>query len=110
MTTKKLLWKVKIDDHPNATITGTLSQYEDRLYIPVSSTEILESANENYECCTFRGSMVALNKSDGSMVWKTYTIGDEPSKQGKNSEGVTRMGPSGAPIWTSVTIDEKRRF
>lgn len=109
LNTKKLLWKVKIDDHPNATITGTLSQFEDRLYIPVSSTEILESANENYSCCTFRGSMVALNKADGSMVWKTYTIADEPSSQGENSEGTTRMGPSGAPIWTGVTIDTLRR-
>jgi len=36
LSTKKIIWKVKIDDHPNATITGTLSQFEDRLYVPVS--------------------------------------------------------------------------
>jgi len=109
LNTQKLLWKTKIDDHPNATITGTLSIFEDRLFIPVSSTEILNSADEQYECCTFRGSMVALNKVDGSMVWKTYTIADEPSPQGVNSEGVPVMGPSGAPIWTGVTIDTLRR-
>lgn len=109
LKTQKLLWKTKIDDHPNATITGTLSIFEDRLFIPVSSTEILNSADEQYECCTFRGSMVSLNKTDGSMVWKSYTIAEEPSPQGKNSEGTTRMGPSGAPIWTGVTIDTLRR-
>ncbi len=109
LTTKKLLWKVKIEDHPNATVTGTLSQFEDRLYVPVSSTEILESIDEKYPCCSFRGSMVALNKADGSMVWKTYTIADEPSQQGKNEEGTPVMGPSGAPIWTGVTIDTLRR-
>ena len=107
--TQKLLWKVKIDEHPNATITGTLSIFEDRLYIPVSSTEIIESIDENYPCCSFRGSMVALNKIDGSMVWKTYTIPETPSQQGTNSAGVPRMGPSGAPIWTCVTIDTLRR-
>jgi len=109
LTTKKLLWKVKIEDHPNATVTGTLSQFEDRLYVPVSSTEILESIDEKYPCCSFRGSMVALNKADGSMVWKTYTIADEASQQGKNEEGTPVMGPSGAPIWTGVTIDTLRR-
>ena len=109
LRTKKLLWKVKIDDHPNATITGTLSQFEDRLYIPVSSTEILESVDENYPCCSFKGSMVALNKLDGSLAWKTYTIAEEPKEQGKNSKGTSIMGPSGAPIWTGVTIDTLRR-
>jgi len=109
LNTQKLLWKTKIDDHPNATITGTLGIFEDRLFIPVSSTEILNSIDEQYACCTFRGSMVALNKSDGSQVWKTYTIADEPSHQGENDEGTPVMGPSGAPIWTGVTIDSLRR-
>jgi len=109
LNTKKLLWKVKIDKHPNATITGTLSLFEDRLYIPVSSTEIIESVDENYPCCSFRGSMVALNKVDGSIVWKTYTISEDLAQHGENSEGTPIMGPSGAPIWTGVTIDTLRR-
>lgn len=109
LETKQLLWKKKIDDHPVATITGTLSLFEDRLYIPVSSTEVVSSADDSYACCTFRGSMVALKKEDGSMVWKTHTIPEEPSPHGTNSKGVPIMAPSGAPIWTGVTIDAKRR-
>ena len=70
LDTKKLLWKVKVDDHPVATITGTLSVFEDRLYIPISSAEVVSAADENYACCTFRGAVVALNKADGSQVWK----------------------------------------
>ncbi len=106
---KRLLWKKKIDDHPVATITGTLSLFEDRLYIPVSSTEVVSAVNEQYACCTFRGSMVALDRTDGSIVWKTYTIDETPREQGANSKGVPIMAPSGAPIWTAVTIDPKRR-
>ena len=109
LTTQKLLWKVKIDEHPNATITGTLSLFEDRLYIPVSSTEILSAVDEQYPCCSFRGSMVALNKADGSLVWKTYTIKDAPTEKGTTSEGTPIFAPSGAPIWTGVTIDTLRR-
>jgi len=109
LLTQQLVWKVKIDDHADATITGSLSEYEDRLYIPVSSMEIANAADEQYECCTFRGSMVALNKADGSLAWKTYTIPEEPALQGQNKKGVDRFGPSGAPIWTAVTLDTARR-
>ncbi len=110
LKTKKLLWKRKIDTHPVATITGTLSLYDDRLYIPVSSTEILSAADPGYPCCDFRGSMVALNKEDGSLIWKTYTISQVPEQQGTNRKGVPIFAPSGAPIWTGVTIDTQRRL
>ncbi|MEM7372071.1 MAG: PQQ-binding-like beta-propeller repeat protein [Bacteroidota bacterium] len=106
---KQLVWKKKIDDHPAATITGSLSLFEDRLYIPVSSLEIASAMDETYSCCSFRGSMVALNKEDGSMVWKTHTISEKPSQHGSNSEDVPILAPSGAPIWTAVTIDANRR-
>ena len=109
LDTRQLLWKVDIDDHPDATITGTLSLFEDRLYVPVSSTEIVSAVDENYACCSFRGAMVALNKDDGSLVWKTHSIKEAPKEVGTNSKGVPILAPSGAPIWTSVTIDEKRR-
>ncbi|MGI9549612.1 MAG: PQQ-binding-like beta-propeller repeat protein, partial [Aurantibacter sp.] len=109
LKTKELLWKQKVDEHPVATITGTLNVFENRLYVPVSSMEIISAYDENYECCTFRGSMVALNADTGEQIWKTHTIAEEAKPKGKTSVGTTRMGPSGAPIWTTPTIDTKRR-
>jgi len=109
LQSKKLLWKTKVDDHPAATITGTLSLLDDRLYIPVSSTEILSAIDENYPCCSFRGAMVALDRNSGSQIWKSHTIRQLPGEQGKNSEDVPILGPSGAPIWTAVTIDTARQ-
>ncbi|RMG19991.1 MAG: dehydrogenase, partial [Bacteroidetes bacterium] len=109
LRTRQLIWKRKIDEHPAATITGTLSLYEDRLYVPLSSTEIVSAADEHYACCSFRGAMVALNQADGSLLWKTHTIGETPRQQGTNSKGTPILAPSGAPIWTAVTIDAKRR-
>lgn len=106
---KKLLWKTKIDNHSTATITGTLSLFEDRLYIPVSSTEIASAVDEQYPCCSFRGAMVALDKEDGALVWKNHTIQEEPYEQGMNAKGTPIFAPSGAPIWTGVTIDTARR-
>ena len=67
--------------------------------MPVSSVEEGQGGNAGYECCTFRGSLVALNAGTGAVVWKTYTIEDEPRAIGKNPGGATRWGPSGAGIW-----------
>jgi polyvinyl alcohol dehydrogenase (cytochrome) len=105
---KKLLWKHKMDSHPLATITGTLLLHEGRLYVPLSSTEIVAAYNPKYPCCNFRGSVAALNALDGSFIWKTYTV-DEPKPQAINSAGVQNYGPSGAPVWSSPTIDVKRK-
>jgi len=108
LNSKKLLWKRKIDDHQDATITGTLSLWNDHIYIPVSSIEVGTAADNNYSCCTFRGSMVALNIDNGSQAWKSYTIDEPAIKQGTTDSGLPIMGPSGAPIWTAVTIDPAR--
>ena len=52
--------------------------------------------------------MVALDASTGKQIWKTYTIPDEPHKTKKNKIGTQLWGPSGAPIWSSPSIDVKR--
>ena len=65
--------------------------------------------NPNYECCTFRGSLVALDAATGSLLWKTYTISAEAKPIGKNPAGTTRWGPSGGGVWSSPTVDVKRK-
>ncbi|MEL6252261.1 MAG: PQQ-binding-like beta-propeller repeat protein [Bacteroidota bacterium] len=108
LDSRKLLWKKKVEAHPDATITGTLSLYNNRLYIPISSTEVGAAADENYACCTSRGSVVSLDAASGEEIWKTYTIDETPTQQGTNEKGVPKIGPSGAPVWTAVTIDSAR--
>jgi len=105
----KLLWQSKVDDHPLARITGAPVFYKDRLYVPVSSQEEGFGAVETYECCTFRGSLVALDAHTGKILWKTYPIKDSPRPFKKSSAGVQMYGPAGAAIWSAPTIDEKRK-
>ena len=102
-----LLWKTKVDNYPVARVTGTPTLYRNVLYVPVASGEEGAGAAPDYECCKFRGALVALNVLNGSQIWKTYTI-DEPKPTKKNKLGTQLWGPSGAPIWSSPTIDEKR--
>jgi len=106
--TGELIWSLKADDHPSATLTGTPALYEGNLYVPVSSLEVIPAADPTYECCTFRGSLLSVNASTGEINWRHYTIAEEPREAGKTSIGTKVLAPSGAPTWSSPTIDEKR--
>lgn len=105
--TGKLLWKTRVDEFPVARITGSPRFYRGRLFVPVASGEEGAGAQPDYQCCRFRGGLVALNAGTGEQIWKSYTIG-EPQPTKKNAVGTQLWGPSGAPIWTSPAIDEKR--
>jgi polyvinyl alcohol dehydrogenase (cytochrome) len=107
--TGKQLWKTRVDDFPGATVTGAPKLYEGRLYVPVSSVEEVIGASPNYECCKFRGSVTALDAATGKQIWKAYTIPDPPRPVRKNAAGVQLWGPSGVGIWSSPTIDVKKR-
>jgi polyvinyl alcohol dehydrogenase (cytochrome) len=107
--TGELIWTRALDDHKSANVTGTPALYEGRLYVPIASSEEGQGNNPRYECCTFRGSLVALDAASGSLLWKTYTIDAEAKPIGKNQSGLTRWGPAGAGIWSSPTVDVKRR-
>ena len=108
-STGKLLWKVHADDHPLARITGSPQYFQGRLYVPVASGEEGAGVNPSYGCCTFRGSVVALDAATGRRIWKTYTIAEEPQPTRKTSKGVQLWAPSGGGVWNSPTIDPKRR-
>lgn len=103
-----VVWKSKVEDHPVARITGAPKLVGSRLYVPVSSIEEVSGGSPKYECCTFRGSVVALDAESGKQVWKTYAIPDPPKATKKNASGTQLKGPAGAAIWLSPTIDRKR--
>jgi polyvinyl alcohol dehydrogenase (cytochrome) len=106
--TGTLLWKVKVEEHPAAMITGAPALYEGRVYVPDSSYEEVTGGSPKYECCTFRGAVSALDASTGKLIWKSYTIAEEPHPVRKNKQGIQLYGPSGAGVWSSPTIDPKR--
>src|SRR5438445_327168 len=101
----RLLWKTSVDRHRAARITGAPRLHAGRLYVPVASLEEGSGALPDYECCTFRGSLLALDAATGKQIWKTYMIPDPPKVVGKNSKGVPQWGPSGAGVWSSPTLD-----
>lgn len=106
--TGKLLWKSHIEDHPAGIITAAPAFAAGTVYFAVSSFEELAGARPEYQCCTFRGSVVAIDAPSGKTLWKTYTIADTPTATTKTKAGIQRLGPSGAAVWSTPTVDLKR--
>ncbi|MGH9739944.1 MAG: PQQ-binding-like beta-propeller repeat protein [Candidatus Acidiferrales bacterium] len=106
--TGKLLWRRKVTTHEYARISNGPALYDHRLYVPVSATEESFSADPHYSCCTFRGSVVALDAITGRVLWKSYTIPEAPKPVKKNSLGTQLYAPAGAAVWNTPTIDPKR--
>ncbi|MEM8497982.1 MAG: PQQ-binding-like beta-propeller repeat protein [Pseudomonadota bacterium] len=105
--TGKLHWKTRVHEHELATITGAVVADTNRLYVPVSSSEVVPAGQDSYPCCSFRGALAALTLRDGSIDWITYTT-PKPVPTGTNSAGTQQYGPSGAPVWSGPTLDDKR--
>lgn len=102
------LWVANIESHPGVRGTGAVTLHEGYLYVPASGVlEETSSADPNYGCCTFRGSISKLDANTGKVVWKTYTM-DAPKPRGLSANGVQLYGPSGAGIWSAPTIDAER--
>ena len=105
--TGELVWKIRGDSHPAARIVGGIQHYEGALYIGITSLEEGLAIDPNYNCCSFRGTILKVDAATGRAIWQTYTIDEQPVPQGKNSRGKIMMGPSGATVWSAVTLDKK---
>jgi len=90
-------------------VTSSVKLYKGHLYFGVASREEWLSASLEYECCSFRGSVVSRNAKTGEPVWKTFMISSEPKPTRKNSMDTQLVGAAGAGVWGSPTIDEKRQ-
>ncbi|MCP5198831.1 MAG: PQQ-binding-like beta-propeller repeat protein [Gammaproteobacteria bacterium] len=101
----KLLWQDRVEPHPWSMITSSPVLYEGKLYFGTASFEELAGGSKKYECCTFRGSVLAYDAESGKKLWQSYVIPGEPQKTKVTTEGVQLWGPSGAAVWSSPTLD-----
>ena len=106
--TGEKLWSRKVEEHPVARITGEIRYYDGKLYVPMASYEETMGTSTNYECCTSRGSVTALDPKTGAVIWKTYAIPEEPKPRAKSRAGAQFWGPAGASIWSAPAVDAKR--
>lgn len=103
------VWQLRVDANPVAMVTGTPAYHDGRLYVPVASYEEAASISPGYVCCTFRGSVLAVDAVLGKILWKTFTIAETPKPRKPTKRGVATIGPSGAAIWSAPTLDAEHR-
>jgi polyvinyl alcohol dehydrogenase (cytochrome) len=106
--TGKEIWKRKIEEHDAARLTAAPAAYKGIVYVPVASWEETRSLDPTYVCCTFRGSIIALQIRDGKQVFKSYMVTEVPRQTGTTKRGTPQFGPSGAGVWATPTLDERR--
>lgn len=103
-----VLWVRQVESHPAVRGTGALTLHDGKLYVPVTGVnEENTAANPDYACCTFRGSLTALDANSGEELWRYYTV-PEPQPRGRSSNGVELFGPAGVGIWSAPTVDVAR--
>src|SRR5260221_2779932 len=97
--TGEVQWITQVETHAAAIITGSPVVFDGVVYIGVSSSEETLALDPTYPCCSFRGSIVALDEKSGAMLWKTFDMPDNGGQTG---------GYSGGAIWQPHAIDPKR--
>lgn len=106
--TGEKIWESYAAHQPRAGITGAPVLYKDRVIVPISNSGVGTGANPRYECCDEHGAVVALDAKTGEKLWTYHTMEEARYTGEVNSLGVKLRGPSGAPIWSTPSIDVKR--
>lgn len=100
-------WQTRVAINPYSVISGSISYYKGKLFVPVSSYEVAVAGNPEHECCKSHGAVIALDANDGNALWQWDATADA-TLQSTNSDGRQLWGPSGAPVWSTATIDAAR--
>ncbi len=101
------IWRRRVGMWGLSNTTGTPVIHGDRVFVPLSASEINVGADEKYECCKTHGAVLALDVRSGEIIWTAHTMEDAKPVRDRG-DGKMMWGPSGAPIWNSPSIDEKR--
>jgi len=107
--TGKVVWaSAALETHPASGISGAPIVAGDTVFTPLSSGEEATAIQKTYPCCSFRGSLAALDLNTGRKLWQTSMIEEPLHPTRKTAEGVQLQGPAGAAIWSAPTADPTR--
>ena len=100
--TGKELWRsASLEANPVAGITGSPIISGDQVFVPLTSGEGGAARQPTYSCCSFQGSVAALDLRTGKTQWQTKVITEPVHPTHKNSAGTMMQGPAGAAIWSA---------
>jgi polyvinyl alcohol dehydrogenase (cytochrome) len=90
-----VLWATQLDNHPAAIVTQSATVAGGVVYVGVSSQEEgIAALVPEYTCCSFRGSLLALDLDTGAILWRTFML---------------PQGYTGAALWGSMPVVDNKR-
>jgi polyvinyl alcohol dehydrogenase (cytochrome) len=93
--TGALVWKTQPDtSNPFPVITASPVVANGIVYVGMTSNEEYAASFPGYQCCSARGSVVAVDAATGLKKWQTFT---------------TPVGYSGANVWGSTPVVDVAR-
>jgi polyvinyl alcohol dehydrogenase (cytochrome) len=102
--TGKLVWKTQLESHPLSVVTQSPVIYDNKVFVGVASLEEAAARRLGYECCSFRGSMLAVDLASGRILWKTYM-----TPPARSNIPFAKPDFTGAAVWGSApSIDVAR--
>ncbi len=103
------IWASDVRSHGRGVrLTGGMTLFEDKVFVPISASGVSQGGTPTFECCVGHGEVVALDAATGDIEWVYHTMQEAEYTGEVSSIGVRLRGPSGAPIWTTPTVDAKR--
>ena len=103
--TGKVVWQVDPRHDKSAPLSGTPIFAGERIIVPISASDVANSMRGAFPCCKAHGAVAAVDAKTGKLLWTWHTMEDARPLGRKNSLGVDVFGPSGAPIWSSPSVD-----
>ena len=87
-STGGLRWITRLDPNRGTIVTASPIVRGNRVYFDTSSNETsLPRTIPGYRCCTFRGSMSALDVGTGRVVWQSFVLPDNGGQPGAFAGG-----------------------
>jgi polyvinyl alcohol dehydrogenase (cytochrome) len=121
-TTAAVKWITLLDPHLASVISGSPVLDGNTMYVGVASQEeyggLAAQFGIKYTCCSFRGSVAAVDVATGNVIWQTHSITDElyygaagmPEAGPADAAPPPVAGYAGVAVWSSTpVIDRKRR-
>jgi len=134
----RLVWRTRVGRHAQSSNTATPALHDGRLFVPISSSENVSARDPETPCCTSSGAVAAVDANTGELLWYHRIIADESAavdeadedggdtgdaednqggetaepvddaEDAENDEENRVIGPSGAPVRSSPTVDAGR--
>ncbi len=89
-------------------VSGSVVVHDGKVIVPISASGVGAGARPDFECCVGHGAVTALDMTTGERLWSYATMENAEYTGEVNSVGARLRGPSGAPIWSTPSIDVSR--